>query len=209
LQLSLAVLVLYRSWVVFSLGGCFPPIFPSHCQGQVLCPQHDLGPFRPTWVSHFVPRLSSRVRPKGPRVAHAEGEPHISTTFRWRIRFGLSRFRSPLVTGSHLIFLPAGTQMFPSPAFAILSDHQDALRQSRWVIPHSEIPGSTDACASPGLIAACHVLRRHPSQVIHHTASVHTDEYNIPADACANPMHGLIAFPTVRAGTLALGIRSQ
>ncbi len=22
-----------------------------------------------------------------------------------------------------------------------------------------------------------------------------TDEYNIPADACANPMHGLIAFP--------------
>ena len=78
MQLSLAVLVLYRSWVVFSLGGCFPPIFPSHCQGQVLCLQHDLGPFRPTWVSHFVPRLSSRVRPIGPRVAHAEGEPHIS-----------------------------------------------------------------------------------------------------------------------------------
>jgi hypothetical protein len=36
-----------------------------------------------------------------------------------------------------------------------------------------------------------------------------TDEYNIPADACANPMHGLIAFPTVRAGTLALHVLSE
>ena len=144
----------------------------------------------------------------GPRVASAEGEPYISPTFRQRIRFGLSRFRSPLVTGSQLISLPAGTQMFPSPAFAILSDHWDALRQSQWVLPHSEIPGSKDACASPGLIAACRVLRRHPSQVIHHTASVRSDEYNIPADACANPMHGLIALPTVRARALALHIGS-
>ena len=144
----------------------------------------------------------------GPRVASAEGEPHISPAFRQRIRFGHSRFRSPLVTGSQLISLPAGTQMFPSPAFAILADHRDALRQSRWVLTHSEIPGSKDACASPGLIAACHVLRRHPSQVIHHTASVHSDEYNIPADACANPMHGLIALPAVRARALALHIES-
>jgi hypothetical protein len=35
-----------------------------------------------------------------------------------------------------------------------------------------------------------------------------TDEYNIPADACANPMHGLIAHPTLRAGALALHIES-
>jgi len=27
---------------------------------------------------------------------------------------------------------------------------------------------------------------------------VRTDEYNIPADACANPMHGLIAGPPNR-----------
>ena len=27
-------------------------------------------------------------------------------------------------------------------------------------MPHSEIPGSTPACGSPGLIAACHVLHR-------------------------------------------------
>ena len=35
-----------------------------------------------------------------------------------------------------------------------------------------------------------------------------SDEYNIPADACANPMHGLIALPAVRARALALHIGS-
>ena len=35
-----------------------------------------------------------------------------------------------------------------------------------------------------------------------------TDEFNIPADACANPMHGLIAVPAVRARPLALHIES-
>ena len=37
---------------------------------------------------------------------------------------------------------------------------------------HSGIPGSTAACAYPGLIAACHALRRLPSRAIHRTASV-------------------------------------
>ena len=32
---------------------------------------------------------------------------------------------------------------------------------------HSEIPGSKNACISPGHIVACHVLLRHLSQVIH------------------------------------------
>lgn len=161
MQLSLAVLVFYRSWVVFSLGGCFPPIFPSHCQGQVLCLQHDLGPVQPTWVSHSVPCLSRQVRPDGSRVAYAEGEPHISITFRRRIRFGPSRFRSPLLTGSQLISLPPGTQMFPSPGFAFLAERGDALRQSPQIGIHSGISGSKDACASPELIAAYRALLRH------------------------------------------------
>ncbi len=36
---------------------------------------------------------------------------------------------------------------------------------------HSGIPGSKAACAYPGLIAACHALRRHPSRAIHQAAS--------------------------------------
>jgi len=37
---------------------------------------------------------------------------------------------------------------------------------------------------------------------------VRTDEYYIPADACANPMHGLIAGPPT-GGPLALHIKSE
>ena len=36
---------------------------------------------------------------------------------------------------------------------------------------HSGIPGSTAACASPGLIAACRALLRRPSRAIHQAAS--------------------------------------
>ena len=36
---------------------------------------------------------------------------------------------------------------------------------------HSGIPGSTAACASPGLIAACRALPRRSSRAIHQTAS--------------------------------------
>ena len=35
---------------------------------------------------------------------------------------------------------------------------------------HSGIPGSTAACAYPGLIAACHALLRRPSRAIHQAA---------------------------------------
>ena len=44
--------------------------------------------------------------------------------------------------------------------------------------PHSEIPGSTVACTYPGLIAACHVLLRLSSRVIHQSASLHQSSYN-------------------------------
>ena len=39
--------------------------------------------------------------------------------------------------------------------------------------PHSEILGSTVACTYPRLIAACHVLHRLSSRVIHQPASLH------------------------------------
>ncbi len=37
---------------------------------------------------------------------------------------------------------------------------------------HSGIPGSTPACGSPGLFAACHALPRRPSRAIHWVASL-------------------------------------
>ena len=62
--------------------------------------------------------------------------------------------------------------MFPFRGFALLTERRNALRQSRQVLPHSGILGSKVACPSPKLIAACHALRRHPSQAIHHPASL-------------------------------------
>jgi hypothetical protein len=52
--------------------------------------------------------------------------------------------------------------------------------------PHSEIPGSTVAHTSPGLIAACHVLHRlcmprHPPNALTSRLSVHTTSGSAPA----------------------------
>ena len=47
----------------------------------------------------------------GPSTPHAQRLPAIT-----RIRFGLFRFRSPLLTESRLLSLPAGTEMFHFPA---------------------------------------------------------------------------------------------
>ena len=76
--------------------------------------------------------------------------------------FGLFRFRSPLLSESHLISLPPGTEMVHFPGFARTRLYiQRAVSQVHWDgFPHSEIPGSKPACGSPRLIAACHVLHR-------------------------------------------------
>jgi hypothetical protein len=77
-------------------------------------------------------------------------------------RFGLFRFRSPLLSESRLIYFPPGTEMvhFPGLARARLWIQRAVSRVYREGFPHSEIPGSKPACGSPGLIAACHVLHR-------------------------------------------------
>ncbi len=77
-------------------------------------------------------------------------------------RFGLFRFRSPLLSESRLIYFPPGTEMvhFPGLARTRLCIQRAVSRVHRDGFPHSEIPGSKPACGSPGLIAACHVLHR-------------------------------------------------
>ena len=77
-------------------------------------------------------------------------------------RFGLFRFRSPLLSESRLIYFPPGTEMvhFPGLARTRLWIQRAVVRFYRTGFPHSEIPGSKPACGSPGLIAACHVLHR-------------------------------------------------
>ena len=78
-------------------------------------------------------------------------------------RFGLFRFRSPLLTESLICFLFLRVlRWFTSPglllpAYEFSRGSSDLTRKG---LPHSEIPGSKPVCGSPRLIAACHVLHR-------------------------------------------------
>ena len=77
-------------------------------------------------------------------------------------RFRLFRFRSPLLSESRLISLPRGTEMVHFPPFAfyryVFTVEYPVFTQSGF--PHSEIPGSQNACFSPRRIAAGRVLHR-------------------------------------------------
>jgi len=63
-----------------------------------------------TTVSHSVPARQNR--PDGPTTPCTQRPPAITRT-----RFGLLRFRSPLLTESLLFSLPVGTEMFHFPTF--------------------------------------------------------------------------------------------
>ena len=77
-------------------------------------------------------------------------------------RFGLFRFRSPLLTESLVVFSSSG--------YLDVSVHRvpfHSLWIGLWILevfssrfPHSEISGSMDICSSPKLIAAYHVFHR-------------------------------------------------
>ena len=98
--------------------------------------------------------LSSTVPRRGPTTPEAS------------LRFGLLRFRSPLLTQSILFLFLRLLRCFTSPGIACFFLPSIAgFRKRRWRIttirlPHSEISGSKRTCRSPKLIAAYHVLHR-------------------------------------------------
>ena len=78
------------------------------------------------------------------------------------LRFGLFRFRSPLLTESHVVFSSSG--------YLDVSVHRVPFL-TLWIgvritevcsvrFPHSEISGSMGICPSPKLFAAYHVFHR-------------------------------------------------
>ena len=75
-----------------------------------------------------------------------------------RPRFGLFRFRSPLLAESLLFSLPAGTEMFQFPAFAQRIRAVTASLPPGFPIRTSAVRAGI--CPSPPLFAACHVLLR-------------------------------------------------
>ena len=151
---------------MFSLGGWSPRI---RTEFHVLRPTRDTGRpgggFRirgshPLWrrfpaASPILPGSTARSRDPGEQAP----------------RFGLLRFRSPLLAQSRLIYVPAGTELFHFPASSLagLSLFIPRRRPAKAVgFPHSDTPGSKPYGGSPRLVAAlCVLLRllmpRHPS----------------------------------------------
>ena len=77
-------------------------------------------------------------------------------------RFGLFRFRSPLLTESHVVFSSSGyldVSVHRVP-FLKLCIGLRILEVCSSGFPHSDISGSKDICSSPKLIAAYHVFHR-------------------------------------------------
>ncbi len=125
--------------------------------------------------------------------------------FQMSARFGLFRFRSPLLTESRLLYFPPGTEMVHFPGLA---------RTRLWIqravpdfesggFPHSEIPGSKGVTPSPGLIAGHHVLHRrlaprHPPYALssltikstQHTRTVVSSQFSVVSQ---EPMEMVLA----------------
>ena len=97
------------------------------------------------------------------------------------LRFGLFRFRSPLLTESHVVFSSSG--------YLDVSVHRVPFH-TLWIgvwmtgvcpagFPHSDISGSLDICSSPKLFAAYHVFHRlsvprHPPCALSNLTLQHT-----------------------------------
>ena len=78
------------------------------------------------------------------------------------LRFGLFRFRSPLLPESHVVFSSSGyldvsVHRVPLLTLCIGVRIPEVCSSG---FPHSEISGSKDICSSPKLFAAYHVFHR-------------------------------------------------
>ena len=77
-------------------------------------------------------------------------------------RFGLFRFRSPLLTESLVVFSSSGylDVSVPRVPSIWLCIHHTVTGVCPAGFPHSDISGSSDICSSPKLFAAYHVFHR-------------------------------------------------
>ena len=133
---------------------------------------------RPTW-DPGRPRLGFRLRgfhplrpdlpvrsPSLPGAMSRSRNPGMQA-----FRFGLTRFRSPLLARSRLLSFPRGTEMFhfPRSSSSGTIEFIPGCHASRHGgLPHSDTSGSKPVDGSPEIFAVCRVLLRlvmprHPS----------------------------------------------
>ncbi len=152
---------------MFSLGGWSPRIPPGFLvsrgtwdpprgpYGRPLPGCHRL--WRPfpgvfAWPKGFLPAAGTGVPARKSRNTGAATAPALAPP-----RFGLPRFRSPLLAGSRLISFPRGTKMFQFPR---LPPPKGSPPITAGGLPHSDTPGSKRARRSPGNFAVRRVLHR-------------------------------------------------
>ena len=154
---SLTVLSTIGHRFVFSLGGWSPQLRPGFLVPRpTRASRHP-----PTRVSHtgLSPppvRRSRRVPLRFQKASAVTPQPRPPAR---ATGLGSSPFARRYSENLDLISLPPGTEMFQFPGFALLKKGvTDGLPSAGF--PHSDIPGSSLACSSPRLFAACHVLPR-------------------------------------------------
>lgn len=160
-QLSLTVLLHYRSWDVFRIRSwCLPHSNPisngsySRTKSKNLTKKNISTGLSPSTVVKFQIHFNLSCKAPTTKTIH-----HIFTnTLLYGIQFVLSRFHSPLLTTSQLLSFPPPTKMFQFSGFPILNGI--TLTKKRVRKSHSAILGSKDVCSSPKLIAAYHDLHR-------------------------------------------------
>ena len=169
----------YRSWDVFSLGSrCLPT---SH--GQTKPWYSGARPHASRWLTPtgLSPSTAGRSRPL--RLNQQGGWPSPVNPTSPSAFAGGSVWALPLSVAPTqgipcwFLFLPLLRCFRSGGSLSVLMasriHHFPECRRllTRGGYRHSEIPGSKAACASPGRIAACHVLPRRPSRAIHQAAS--------------------------------------
>ena len=138
-QLSLTVLVRYRSRDVFSLGSwCLPT---SHGKTK---PWYSGTPALPLpgYAYGAVTLYGGVFQPTSASPARERPGPYNTTSpssYPRGIWFGLSPFRSPLLRGSLLVSSPPPTKMFPFGGFPF-GGRSPTPRTPRAINPWQEVP---------------------------------------------------------------------
>jgi hypothetical protein len=166
--------------VVLSLGGWSPQIPPGLHVARGTQEFHSA-------LFHFRVRGCHPVSPTFPGSSAS-----FQATFAWLlqprtrnlVRFGLFRFRSPLLTESHLISFPPGTEMFQFPG---LAPRRVPPYEQRWVSPFGNpriiacLPAPRGLSQAPAsFIASC-------CQGIHHVPFVAINHRNLSTSRTRTP----------------------
>jgi hypothetical protein len=126
---------------VFSLRGRFPPSSLATAKAKYsACNTTPFPPIAYGTITLYCVAFQPTSAMGGLGCKRCKHTPHLYCIAA-AIRFGLFRFRSPLLTVSQLISFPLGTQMFPFPKFTFPLGNR---RKPEGILLRSRIRASSD-----------------------------------------------------------------